>query len=232
MLKKEVTKQTLKPMIEKYLCEHQEYFTEAEKKYIMDNFSSGIFTDFSDALLRQIYDELNLIDDEHNIYLGFTSLIERVHGLDKNILEVGGGKIPCLGKSIALRQKSGTITVYDPSLIITDTSHKNLILKKKNFTTQLIIPKPDLIIGFTPTTATDQILEYAFATNTDFMIALSDVFDEIDYYQEDDIWTHWQQEKIYEARAKVTENNMGKLLVDTLEKYDNPYPIIYNSRKH
>ena len=186
MLKKEVTKQTLKPMIEKYLCEHQEYYTDAEKKYIMDNFSSGIFTDFSDALLRQIYDELNLIDDEHNIYLGFTSLIERVHGLDKNILEVGGGKIPCLGKSIALRQKSGTITVYDPSLITTDTSHKNLILKKKNFTTQLIIPKPDLIIGFTPTTATDQILEYAFATNTDFMIALSDVFDEIDYYQEED----------------------------------------------
>ncbi len=232
MLKKDITKQKLKAMLENYLHEHQEYYTDAEKKYIMENFSSGLFTDFSDALLRQIYSELSLIDDEHNIYLGFTNLIEREFGLDKHILEVGGGKIPCLGKNIALRQKSGTITIYDPGLITTTSPYKNLNLKKKNFTTQLIIPKPDLIIGFTPTTATDQILEYAFATNTDFMIALSDIFDEVDFYQEeDDIWTHWQKEKIYEARKLVAKNNMGKLMIETLEKYDNPYPIIYNKRK-
>ena len=74
MLKKDITKQKLKAMLENYLHEHQEYYTDAEKKYIMENFSSGLFTDFSDALLRQIYSELSLIDDEHNIYLGFTNL--------------------------------------------------------------------------------------------------------------------------------------------------------------
>lgn len=232
MLKGNITKEQLKAKVEAFLHEHQDYYTAEEKEYIMVNFSSGLFTDFSDALMRQIYSELNLLDDEHNIYLGFISMIKNIHGLDKNILEVAGGKIPCLAKNIALRQKSGTITVYDPGLTTTISPYKNLSLKKQTFTTQMLIPKPDLIIGFMPASATDQILEYAFATNTDFMIALSDMFDEVDFYEEDDIWTHWQREKIYEARKKVSQHNMGELAIGTLEKYDNPYPIIYNRRKH
>lgn len=232
MLKSNLTEQDLKIKIEAFLQAHPDYYSEEEKKYIRECAAWGLYTDFSDALLRQIYAELDLMPDEHNIYLGFISLISNIYGLDKNIVEVGGGKIPSLAKYIALKQQTGTITVYDPSLVVTTTPHPNLILKKASFSKNLPELNPDLIIGFMPTSATEEMLEYAYQTKTNFLIALSDMTDAFDVYEQDEIWTHWQQEIIYSASRKAEENGLGKLKILTLDKYDNPYPIIYTNKKY
>ena len=51
--------------------------------------------------------------------------------INTDIIEVGGGILPSLAKKIALRQKSGTVTVYDPRLITNIDKPDNLILKKE-----------------------------------------------------------------------------------------------------
>lgn len=227
MLKKNITEPILQQKISSYLASHQDDYTEEEKEYIMRNYCYGMYTDFTDPLLRQIYSELNLMDDEHNIYLGFISILSKIHGIDKNIVEVGCGRLPSLAKYIALRQKTGTITVYDPKLI--SIKHpSNLKLCKERFTSNTSIANVDLIIGFMPTLATEDILSYAYENKKDFVIALSDILTAKDIYEQEDIWTDWQQSIIYDAKEKVKSKGLGTLGITTLSKYDNPYPIIYN----
>lgn len=232
MLKKNITEEELKKKITEYLVLHENDYTEEEIKQILSWYSSGMITDFSPELVRQLYAELDLMEPEHNLYLGFLNLIEQVHGINKRILEVGGGRIPSLGKYIAMRQQTGTITVYDPRLIIPSRiPYPNLILRKQRFDCSVSLENTDLIIGYMPEEATSDMIQRACETKTDFVIALSDMLSEKDEYELDEIWTDWQCNIIYDAAASVEKAGLGTLKTATLDKYDNPYPIIYNHRK-
>ena len=231
MLKENLTPTIIKEKVSQFLKNNGTIYTEEEKKIILDNCLMGLYTDFPDTFIRQVYAELDLMDPSHNIYLGFIKLLEKYHSLEKNIIEVGGGRLPILAKYISLRQKSGSITVYDPTLVIPSNIPHNMVLKRKRFTSDINHPQSKLIIGFMPEESTEEMLEYAYRTKSDFMIALSDILDEVDMYQQDGLWTNWQQGIICEATRNVERNGMGKLHITTLEKYDNPYPIIYNYKK-
>lgn len=230
MLKENLTPTIIKEKVSQFLEENATSYTETEKKTILNNCLMGLYTDFPDTFLRQIYAELDLMDPSHNIYLGFIKLLEKYHNLDQNIIEVGGGRLPILAKYISLRQKTGSITVYDPTLIIPSNVPSNMVLKRQRFTNNLPL-QSNLIIGFMPEESTEEMLAYAYRTKSNFMIALSDIMDEIDMYQQDEIWTNWQQGIICDATREVEKNGLGKLCVTTLEQYDNPYPIIYNYKK-
>lgn len=208
---------------------HSDSYSEEEKEFIMKNACWGEKTNFVSDLLRQIYDEAGLLEEKDNIYLGFLKLLEENFDINQNILEVGGGRIPSLGKHIATRQKRGSITVYDQQLIDTRSPHSNLILKKTSFTDETSLKGIGLMIGFMPCEATKLTIKKACENQIDFMIALCDGAP----HKEDivDGYNDWEAEMIYEASKGIREYGMGQLELLSLEQYDNPYPIIYNKRK-
>ena len=125
MIKKEISMLELHYQVLKFLKDHKEDYTEEEKEMILKNYAWGkkekaLVPD----ILRQIYDELDLLSPTKNIYLGFLKLIEKNFSIDGNLVELGGGRIPSLAKKIALQQKNGTITVYDDKLINFQFRHK------------------------------------------------------------------------------------------------------------
>ena len=203
----------------KYLRDNISNYSESEINYICKNYDYLEHNKFVPDILRQIYDELGLLDDKDNLYLGFIDIIKDKFNIDSNIVEVGGGVIPSLGKNITLNQKSGTVTVYDPRLIV----------KKEYFNDNTDISKCDLVIGLMPCQATEVLIRQAGKYNKDFLIGLCEGgHNAFDDYFDDDIW---KENIFYLARKAIEENDMGVLMETDLLDYNDPYPVIYNKRK-
>lgn len=228
MIKKEISVLGLYHQILNFLKDHEEDYTDEEKDFILKNYTWGRKKDLVSDILRQIYDELNLLEDSQNIYTGFIDLLEEHFDINQNIIEIGGGKIPSLGKRLALRQKSGTVTVYDDKLISTHTDIPNLSLIKRRLSPREIIKEANIIIGFMPCEGTETAIKLAENNKLDFMIAFCEGScqnEDFDMPTED-----WEQRMIYEAKKASSIANLGTVKKTYMLKYQNPYPIIYNKR--
>lgn len=120
----------------------------------------------------QIFSAIDALD-EKDPYLKTMQEIESEFGLDRDIIEVGGGMFPSLARLIAKRQSEigkGTITVYDPELVTQDLPGITLI--RKNFTVNTPIPKNALIIGRKPCQATETMIKVAGANNSEVYLNL------------------------------------------------------------
>ena len=225
-----ITKEEYARRALKFIEAHKENYTQREYEYIRGNIAWGMDKLFVSDLLRQVYDEIGMTDPKTNMYEGFVKLLEENFDLERDIIEIGGGIVPSLAKKIALRQKEGTITVYDPRLI-TDINHPdNLILKKEKFNKDTPIGNAQMIIGFMPCEATNLLIETACANNVDFMIALCEggTREGYGWLEEDDEWIGFVK---YCASRGIEDANLGTLEERSLEQYDNPYPVIYNKRR-
>lgn len=214
----------------KFVEAHKDSYTQREQDYIRRNCEWGIDRLFVSDLLRQVYDEAGITDIDKNMYEGFLKVLEENFDINTNIIEIGGGIIPSLAKKIALRQKSGTITVYDPRLI-TDIDHPdNLILKREMFSKETPIGNTSMIIGFMPCDATALLIDVACQNKVDFMVALCEggTRENFGWLEDDDEWIGFIK---YCALRGIEEKNMGTLGEASLEKYQNPYPIIYNKKR-
>ena len=124
-----------------------------------------------------IYDELGLIPEQENRYDLFVNKLISIFDIKGNVLEIGGGNLPCVGERIAKRQielGKGTITVYDPSLSVKKSKYPNLILCKDELTMTTDIQGYDLLIGAFPCDATELMIHRALTENKDFFIQLCD----------------------------------------------------------
>lgn len=228
MIKKEISILGLHHQILKFLKDHEEDYTDEEKNFILRNYTWGRQSDLVSDILRQIYDELNLLDDSRNIYNGFLDLLEEHFDINQDIIEIGGGKIPTLGKRLALRQKSGTVTVYDDKLISTKTDIPNLSLIKRRLSPSDTISKANMIIGFMPCEGTETAIKLAEKNRLDFMIAFCDgSCQNEDFYMPAE---DWEQGMIYEAKKASERANLGTVNKTYMLQYQNPYPVIYNKR--
>ena len=229
MIREDITGVRIFYQIDKFLREHANHYTQEEKEFILKNCAWGKKSPLVPDILRQIYDELDMLDPDKNIYEGFVNLLEENFDIDRNIVEIGGGKIPSLAKKIALRQTKGTITVYDDKLITTESPFPNLSLEKRRLKSNEILKDADLIMGFMPCEGTQIAIELAKKNQLDFMIAFCEgsCQNELPAFIEDD----WESGMIYEARKAVRDSYLGELKkVKMKKKYQNPYPIIYNKR--
>ncbi len=217
-----------KRLMKKFIEDYGSFYDEFELSFLKDNLEVVDYCNVPD-ILRQILCELNLLKEEDNVYLQFSNLVEDLFGLNKNIVEVGGGVIPSLSKIMSLRQEKGSITVYDPRLI-TELAPANLILKKEMFTMKSPVHDCDLFVGFMPRKASEVIIKKASSIKKDFIITLcgDGIVDEDDYYEDGEEFLH---SVIYSARREVEENNMGTLEIAYLDNLGSSYPIIYNKRR-
>lgn len=215
-----------------YLKKYSNLFSDYELSYILSYINGNYFSlETMPTILKEIYDELGILDDDINIYLGFIKMIDKEFGvIDKNIIEVGGGFLPRLGERIASMQDSGTITVYDPRLSIYKKDTEKLKLVRKRFTKNSSVDNIDLMLGLMPCKATEIILDTAIDNNIDFMIALCEGGlhgDEDDYFEDEDEWIH---SLLCSVRVELQKRKMGDLEIQYMKKYGSKYPVIYNKR--
>ena len=184
-------------------------------------------------ITRQVLEELGYYKNnpEKSSYEYFINLIDKEFGLEKNIVEVAGGVVPTLGHKISLKQQKGTITIYDPRISNYYDETERFVLKKEMFKRSTKLEDKDLLVGFMPCEATQEIIENAIDNNIDFIIALCEGGphgDEFDYFDSIEEWLHAM---LCLAKRGIEDQNMGELKVLSFEKYTSPYPIIYNKRK-
>lgn len=218
--------------IEKFLETYGKGYDPRELEYIRKNWQRGLKSKFTTDILRQIYSELGFFNDSENIYIGFIEILENNFDIERDIIEVGGGRFPTLAKTIALKQHKGTITVYDPRLVTTKSEVPNMTLKKENFTMSTPIKKDQLVIAFMPCEATESTIVASGTNNTDFMIALCEGGphgDEFDYFESEE---EWITSMIYKARLMAKKYGLGTIEVADLKQYGDPYPVIYNKRRN
>ena len=218
-------------LIIELIVKYPELFTEAERSYLINNAPLSFEGKLIPDLFREVYDKLDLLEDDKNIYCAFLNLLDREFDIkDKEIIEVGGGIFPQLAKRISRIQTKGQIKVYDPRLSQYEDNTSKMTLVREKFTCNTKVEDVDLLIGFMPCEATYNIIDSATKNDIDFMIALceggphGDIYD---YFESDDEWLH---SIISFAEGLVEDNKMGTLEKTYLKEFHNPYPIIYNKR--
>lgn len=227
----QLSKEEYRKRVSEYLSKHSSRYTRLEKEMITANAALGLGTTYIHELVRQIYEETGLIEQERSMYEAFLTILKENFCIDRPIIEVAGGTVPSLAKKIALNQHSGIITVYDPRLIGYETDIPNLILKPQMFDRDTSIGNAQMLIGFMPCDATNLIIETACANDIDFMVALCEggMRKGYEFLEEDDEWISHVKSN---AERKMRNTSLGILCEASLQKYDNPYPIIYNKRKN
>lgn len=217
--------------VNRFLEENKHGYNDREIEYIRANWVHSLDKKFQVDILRQLYSELGFTDEENDIYHAFIKILEENFDIDTDIIEVGGGKIPSLAKRIALKQKQGTITVYDPNLISTESPYPNMVLRKQPFTLKTPVEKDQLIIGFMPCEAAEKIIYNARQNNAHFLIALCEGGphgDEFDYFESEDEWLY---SMLYSARDAAKKTGHDPLTITDLKEYDDPYPVIYTKKR-
>lgn len=215
-----------------YLRQNGDAFTSVEKSIILSNLNNDGTLYGIPNICLQIYDELGILPDSINLYKAFAKAVDQQFNIsNKNVIEIGGGNIPRLGKRIASMQDTGAITVYDPNLYIGNTEEvSNMKLINRRFTTMVNVHAADVLIGLLPCGAGSTIIKSAIKHNKDFMIALCDscnYFEYFDGYEED---LDWPNSFIMEASDVVEKSGLGKLKIKTIKEVGDNYPIIYNDR--
>ena len=218
-------------LIIELIVKYPELFTEAERSYLINNAPISFEGKLIPDLFREVYDKLDLLEDDKNIYCAFLNLLDREFDIkDKEIIEVGGGIFPQLAKKISKIQTKGQIKVYDPRLSQYEDNTSKMTLVREKFTSNTKVEDVDLLVGFMPCEATYTIVDSAARNDIDFMIALceggphGDIYD---YYESDEEWLH---SIVSFAESLVEDNKMGTLEKTYLKEFHNPYPIIYNKR--
>lgn len=233
MLATDYNLKTIKLKFNEYLEKYSLNYTCEELDYIISNFEKFIYDKVAPDILMQIYEELGV---EHRIGTFYQEHFNRIKyrfGLDRNILEIGSGKMPSFANKVACYQQTiqkGTITLYEPLLIIDEPKYPNMTLHKENFTQDTIIKDYDLLVGIFPCETTRLIIEKACQNNKDFYIAMCGcVHNSMHIYP---MTRSIYRNSIINTAAKlVEENNMGELVIDKLpEDYEIDYPILHNKR--
>ena len=213
-----------------FLRKYEDAFTSFEKRQILDTLDEDYTWSMHNHICLEVYDGLELLPDSVNPYKAFSKLIDEQFNIkNKRIIEIGGGKIPCLGRKISSMQELGSVVVYDPDLI-EDGTYDNLDLKKRIFTSITNVSSADVLVGLLPCGSSSIIVNSAIRHNKDFMIALCDSHNTLELFDgvEEDL--AWPYNFIKETSKNVEENGMGKLKVKILNEIGENYPIIYNDR--
>ncbi len=221
--------------ITEYVYNHAELFDRFELMYIrqyIQEVQEGRYDLFLPDVIRELFDYFHAITDDQDIYSGFLTLLQKEFPIeDRDIIEVGGGIFPCLGKKISLLQNYGSITVYDPRLSVYERGNSHLHLVRKEFSRYDDVGSANLIIGFMPCKGAEDLVDSATSNEIDFMVALceggphGDIYD---YFESDD---EWIDSMLYRADRGIENHHMGTLGIQYLDEYEDPYPVIYNKRK-
>ncbi len=208
----------LKKFKDKYIKLYPDYLQEEiEEKLFLG------YTNNNDTI-NQIYCFLNLVNDNINAYKAFITILEDNFDLTKKVLEVGAGTIPILAKYLI--DKKVNVDIIDPIIIFDKLVDTNII--KEKFTEKTNIDKYNLIIGYNPCGATEDMIKSAIKNKKDFCIALCGCCFLPNEYKNrtPKVW----HEYLFDLAKGLGKNNYEIKFIYFDSKYKIEYPIIIGKR--
>lgn len=203
-----------------YFETYGKYYNSNAKNYVMQNIGQCVANQLGPDIISQVMSALNLYRPDKNLYLAILGLIKHIFDLKSNILEIGGGYYPALAQKIdeeQTRLQGGSITTYDPRLVV--TSLGNIKLHKEEFNTQSL-DTYDLVVSAMPCEATSMVIERCNADKKPFLITLCDCppyfVPCIEIAKR--LAIKWHEQLYYQAKSTLDEG--AKLeMMDTLGEY-------------
>lgn len=211
-------KQKLKRFKNMYIEKYPDFLQEEIEEKIYKGYTNNNDT------INQIYCYLNIVSDDINSYKEFINIINN-NFVFENILEIGAGTIPVLAKY--LEDKKVNVDIIDPSIIFEDLINGNV--KKEKFDSNTKVDKYDLLIGYNPCRATEDIIINAIRNKKDFCIALCGCCFLPDSYIErtPESWHKY----LFELAEKEANDNYELLFIYFDNVYKIEYPILVGKRK-
>lgn len=224
------TKQ-MKILFDSFLNKYSKNYDPYVLSYIKHFFWKEMGNNVNPPELLQVYSELGIYDLNDNPYQAHLNNLRKYFDIKCNVLDIASGAMPAFANLLAkeqLKLGSGTVTIYEPSLVIDKAKYPNMRLNRKKFSSKIDISDFDLITGILPCEVTEDILKSACMYQKLFYVAMCGCVHfeyEIDY-------EYYQQYIIDTTKKYLEEFNNGELVIDRLEnKYYIPYPILYNKKK-
>ncbi len=236
IVRKYESEELISQLYNEFKKKYKHKYSRTAWEYIEENFWTFVFSNTAPDILMQIYHEIGIEAESGNFYQEHLKRIDSLFGLDKNILDVGSGMIPAFAEKVAheqLRIGKGTITIYEPELLLKKPKYPNMTLHKKEFTSNTRIKEFDLVTGIMPCDATESIIESACQNGKDFYVAMCGCthFDYIPWYMV--VTPESYQEYVIGQTLRMLEHyDNGTLVVEKLsDNYAIDYPILYNRKK-
>lgn len=212
-------------------------YSDNAREYINENFISFLEEKMAPDILMQIYYATGIQPTCGPFYNAHIKKIQELFGLDKNILDIGSGRIPAFASQIASIQRKigkGTITLYEPLLIHTNPKYPNMTLHKEEFNEDVSIKEFDLVTGILPCEATETIIASSCKAQKDFYVAMCGCthFKYLSPYMSVNPYVY-QDYVIKLTRDLLSEYDNGELVIDYLpeDEFGIDYPILYNRKK-
>lgn len=190
-------------------------FTEEKKKYILEHFESNN----QSSLFQQLYASLGILSYDENDYLQVFERLVKIHILARDILVIGDGYYPVFSEYIDLYQqkiKSGTITLYEPNILISKLG--NISIQKEKFCLNTDISKFDLIVAKEPCTVFNDVVVAAIRQRKDFFVTFCDCIRDLFTIEN-------RQEMMYDPFDLVSFDDYDPIVVNALNFMKN-YNII------
>lgn len=253
----------IKPYEEEIIKRFNLFLDKYEKKYntyMMEYIKKNILLECLEPttadVLMQVYDEIDLneilqeavkngeLDKsfKNSFYLEHLKKLQENFNINCNVLDVASGVIPAFANNIAKAQLNmgiGTVSVYDPRLVVIDAKHSNMKLYPLKFSNKTDIRKYDLLTGIFPCEATKIIIEKACQEKKNFYVAMCGCT----HFSDEELASismnfynfcspkYYQELVINMTEKLLKEYDNGKLVVDRLDGYyDIDYPILYNKK--
>lgn len=217
----------MKEKLETFVSSHQEEYGEDAYQYIMENYKQFIGENQVFDILRQLFSKYGFIKKENDMYQKSFEMINKLYGIDRNIIEVASGCYPRFAEIIDENQRKnnkGTLTIYDPRIVLDNLGKVKIV--KDEFTMQTDIKDCSLIVALAPCEATETIIQKANLENQEFFIALCGCNHTSRFCYSNDSW--------YDELVSLAEQGKSKgdkIYVDSFDKkYNYPYPIIYKKK--
>lgn len=146
-------------------------YEESEREYILLNFLNSYFAEGIDIdIMNQVYETIGLFDNYTNVYSVNLKYLMECYDINTDILEVGGGFVPAFAKKLSEKQEHGSVTVFDPLLIVSQFG--NLRLHKEEFTDETDVSNFKLLVGIEPCDATITMIKSANKNDLDMYMML------------------------------------------------------------
>jgi hypothetical protein len=212
----------------KYISKYGENYDKSILEFILNNFYKQQNIISRTDVIDQIYSHLKINNNIHdNIYSIYYNMIKNQFNLDINIIEPCCGMFPALAEKIDQYQrkiKQGTITVYDPNLVVNKLGNIKLMAKEINKYTNT--KNYDLLISIMPCEATETVIKNVILNKLDFFIVLCDCDHHLEY-------KGLTKEQKYNVIYRYIINNIdsSKELYVKENNYNNPIFLCKTKRK-
>lgn len=150
--------------------------------------------------MDQVYSAVGVYDNIPNVYDTFIEEMQKHFDINRRLIEVAAGYYLGLAEKVSCHQKCGTITIYEPNIII-DT-HEKFKIVKEEFKESTIVSDADMIYALRPCDAIETIIKVANKNDLDLFVGLCGCVDGCGFYSEEYL------QKWYDYLQELVENTL------------------------